>query len=59
MMEKKNPNLLTEEDKYLMQLARVERLSAKLSIMSYLGNFYDNIHLITPVSFTYQRIYIP
>ncbi|KAK6617872.1 hypothetical protein RUM43_014101 [Polyplax serrata] len=48
VMEKKNPNLLTEEDKYLMQLARVERLSAKLSIMSYLGNFYDNIHLITP-----------
>lgn len=49
-IEKKNSNLLTEEDKYLMQLGRVERLSAKLSIMSYLGNFFDNVHLITPVS---------
>lgn len=48
--EKKNINSLTEEDKFLLQLTRVERLSAKLSIMSYIGNFYDNLHLITPVS---------
>ncbi|XP_060803180.1 formin-like protein isoform X1 [Amyelois transitella] len=46
--EKKNINQLTEEDKFLMQLAKVERISAKLSIMSYMGNFFDNIHLITP-----------
>ncbi|XP_061383683.1 formin-like protein isoform X1 [Danaus plexippus] len=46
--EKKNVNQLTEEDKFLMQLARVERISAKLAIMSYMGNFFDNIHLITP-----------
>lgn len=48
LAEKKNVNLLTEEDKFLMQLAKVERISAKLSIMSYMGNFFDNIHLITP-----------
>ncbi|XP_017779314.1 PREDICTED: formin-like protein CG32138 isoform X2 [Nicrophorus vespilloides] len=46
--EKKSPSLLTEEDRFLMQLAKVERISSKLSIMSYMGNFYDNIHLITP-----------
>lgn len=46
--EKKNINILTEEDKFLLQLTKVERISAKLSIMSYIGNFYDNIHLITP-----------
>ncbi|XP_044753453.1 formin-like protein isoform X1 [Coccinella septempunctata] len=46
--EKKNINLLTEEDKFLLQLTKVERISVKLSIMSYIGNFYDNIHLITP-----------
>ncbi|XP_052753427.1 formin-like protein isoform X2 [Galleria mellonella] len=46
--EKKNINQLTEEDKFLMQLAKVERISAKLSIMNYMGNFFDNIHLITP-----------
>nr|XP_049693920.1 formin-like protein isoform X2 [Helicoverpa armigera] len=46
--EKKPVNQLTEEDKFLMQLTKVERISAKLSIMSYMGNFFDNIHLITP-----------
>ncbi|KAJ0176425.1 hypothetical protein K1T71_007604 [Dendrolimus kikuchii] len=46
--EKKNINLLTEEDKFLMQLTKVEKISSKLSIMSYMGNFFDNIHLITP-----------
>lgn len=46
--EKKNVNILTEEDKFLMQLTKVERISAKLSIMSYIGNFCDNIHLIQP-----------
>lgn len=47
--EKKNINMLTEEDKFLLQLTKVERISAKLSIMSYIGNFYDNLHLIAPV----------
>nr|CAD7397943.1 unnamed protein product [Timema cristinae] len=49
---KKNVNLLTEEDKFLMQLGKVERISTKLIIMSYIGNFFDNIHFITPVSGT-------
>lgn len=42
--------MLTEEDKFLMQLTKVERLATKLSIMNYMGNFMDNLHLITPVS---------
>ncbi|KAJ8679565.1 hypothetical protein QAD02_015352 [Eretmocerus hayati] len=46
--EKKNVNLLTEEDKFLMQLGKVERISTKLSIMNYIGNFFDNVHLIAP-----------
>lgn len=54
--EKKNINLLTEEDKFLMQLTKVERISAKLSIMNYIGNFFDNLHLITPVSILYVNI---
>ncbi|XP_008486075.1 formin-like protein [Diaphorina citri] len=48
--EKKDVNLLTEEDKFLLQLTKVERISTKLSIMSYMANFNDNIQLITPVS---------
>lgn len=46
--ERKNINMLTEEDKFLLQLTKVERISVKLSIMSYIGNFYDNLHLISP-----------
>ncbi|XP_023246992.1 formin-like protein CG32138 [Copidosoma floridanum] len=46
--EKKNVNLLTGEDKFLLQLGKIERISTKLSIMSYIGNFFDNIHLISP-----------
>lgn len=42
--------MLTEEDKFLMQLTKVERLATKLSIMSFMGNFLDNLHLISPVS---------
>jgi len=33
-----------------MQLTKVERFATKLSIMSYMGNFLDNLHLISPVS---------
>uniref|UniRef100_A0A1L8DMV5 Putative rho gtpase effector bni1 n=1 Tax=Nyssomyia neivai TaxID=330878 RepID=A0A1L8DMV5_9DIPT len=46
--EKKDLNLLTDEDKFMMQLAKVERISSKLSIMNYIGNFFDSIHLISP-----------
>lgn len=50
LAEKKDINLLTEEDKFLLQLSRVERLQTKLAIMSYMGNFLDNVHLIAPVN---------
>lgn len=56
IVEKKNVNLLTEEDKFLMHLTKVERISAKLQIMSYIGNFYDNIHLVSPVSIQFWYI---
>lgn len=50
VIEKKNINLLTEEDKFVLNLTKVERISSKLSIMNYMGNFFDSIHLISPVS---------
>lgn len=51
VIEKKNVNLLTEEDKFMLNLTKVERISSKLSIMNYMGNFFDSIHLISPVSY--------
>jgi len=50
VIEKKNVNLLTEEDKFVLNLTKVERIGSKLSIMNYMGNFFDCIHLISPVS---------
>lgn len=49
IISKKDVNQLTDEDKMLLQLTRVERLSAKLSIMSYIANFVDQIHQLGPV----------
>lgn len=49
LADRKDPNLLTEEDKFMMQLAKVERISSKLAIMNYMGNFFDSLHLINPV----------
>ncbi|XP_015042900.2 formin-like protein isoform X5 [Drosophila pseudoobscura] len=48
IIARKDPQLLTEEDRFMLQLSRVERNSFKLSIMSYMGNFFDNVHLISP-----------
>lgn len=53
--EKKDINMLTDEDRFLLQLCRVERLQTKLSIMSYMGNYLDNVHLIAPVSTFYPH----
>jgi hypothetical protein len=50
VIEKKSINLLTEEDKFMLNLTKVERISSKLSIMNYMGNFFDSLHLISPVS---------
>ena len=50
VIEKKDLSLLTEEDKFMLQLTKIERISSKLSIMSYIGNFFDCLHLISPVS---------
>ncbi|KAL9905430.1 formin-like protein isoform X2 [Glossina fuscipes] len=48
IIERKDQNLLSEEDKFMLQLSKVERISSKLSIMNYMGNFFDCLHLISP-----------
>jgi formic-like protein len=49
-IEKKDVNSLTEEDKFVLQLTKVERIASKLSIMNYMGNFDEGFELISPVS---------
>lgn len=45
---KKNLELLTEEDRFIHRLSYTERLATKLHVMYYIGNFFDQLHLITP-----------
>lgn len=48
VIERKDVNHLTEEDKFMLQLTKVERIQSKLNIMNYMGNFVDSLHLISP-----------
>ncbi|KAK4025860.1 formin-like protein [Daphnia magna] len=47
-ISKKNIDLLTEEDRFIYRLSHTERLATKLQVMCYMGNFFDNVYLITP-----------
>uniref|UniRef100_A0A915KV00 Formin-like protein n=1 Tax=Romanomermis culicivorax TaxID=13658 RepID=A0A915KV00_ROMCU len=44
----KSIDALSEEDKFLIQLSKVERLSQKLQIMSFMANFKESIELLNP-----------
>lgn len=48
--ERKPVNQLTEEDQFMLQLSKIDRLSTKLQIMSFIANFFDSVHTVTPVS---------
>uniref|UniRef100_A0A3B3ZZP4 Uncharacterized protein n=1 Tax=Periophthalmus magnuspinnatus TaxID=409849 RepID=A0A3B3ZZP4_9GOBI len=39
---------LSHEDRFMLQFSRIERLSQKMSIMTFMGNFADNVHMLTP-----------
>ena len=46
--DRKPLDMLTDEDRFLFQLCKIERLSPKLHIMSFIGNFCDTIHNLQP-----------
>ncbi|XP_022238281.1 formin-like protein CG32138 [Limulus polyphemus] len=46
--QKKPFDALTDEDKFLLQLTKVERLSQKLNILNYIYSFSENVQLTTP-----------
>lgn len=54
--EKKDVNLLTEEDKFMQRLTKVERMASKLSIMNYMGNFFESLQLVSQVGFIAYNI---
>nr|XP_027210366.1 formin-like protein [Penaeus vannamei] len=46
--DRKPVSQLTDEDQYMLQLSKVDRLSTKLQIMSFIANFFDSVHTVTP-----------
>uniref|UniRef100_A0A7N5ZRG6 Formin-like 2b n=1 Tax=Anabas testudineus TaxID=64144 RepID=A0A7N5ZRG6_ANATE len=46
--DRKPPEALSDEDRFMMQFSRIERLSQRMSIMTFMGNFSDNVQMLTP-----------
>uniref|UniRef100_A0A3B4ZEI2 Formin-like protein 2 n=1 Tax=Stegastes partitus TaxID=144197 RepID=A0A3B4ZEI2_9TELE len=46
--DRKPLEALSDEDRFMMQFSRIERLSQRMSIMTFMGNFTDNVQMLTP-----------
>lgn len=47
--ERKPLESLTDEDRFMMQFSKVERLMQKMTIMAFIGNFCESVQMLTPV----------
>ncbi|NWR38308.1 FMNL3 protein, partial [Tachuris rubrigastra] len=50
--ERKPIENLSDEDRFMMQFSKIERLMQKMTIMAFIGNFAESIQMLTPVSWT-------
>lgn len=48
--ERKPLDSLTDEDRFMMQFSKIERLMQKMTIMAFIGNFSESVQMLTPVS---------
>lgn len=48
--ERKPFENLSDEDRFMMQFSKIERLMQKMTIMAFVGNFTESIQMLTPVS---------
>ncbi|XP_061909970.1 formin-like protein 2 isoform X2 [Entelurus aequoreus] len=46
--DRKPLEALSDEDIFMIQFSRIERLNQRMSIMTFMGNFCDNVQLLTP-----------
>uniref|UniRef100_A0A673CUT5 Formin-like 2a n=1 Tax=Sphaeramia orbicularis TaxID=375764 RepID=A0A673CUT5_9TELE len=46
--ERKPLESLTDEDRFMMQFSKIERLMQKMTIMAFIGNFSESIQMLTP-----------
>ncbi|NWW76344.1 FMNL3 protein, partial [Climacteris rufus] len=47
--ERKPLEELADEDRFMLQFSKVERLPQRMAIMAFLGNFTENVQMLTPV----------
>lgn len=50
--ERKPLESLTDEDRFMMQFSKIERLMQKMTIMAFIGNFCESVQMLTPVRST-------
>uniref|UniRef100_A0A8C3M4E4 Formin like 2 n=1 Tax=Chrysolophus pictus TaxID=9089 RepID=A0A8C3M4E4_CHRPC len=46
--ERKPIENLSDEDRFMMQFSKIERLMQKMTIMAFIGNFAESIQMLTP-----------
>uniref|UniRef100_A0A669D470 Formin like 2 n=1 Tax=Oreochromis niloticus TaxID=8128 RepID=A0A669D470_ORENI len=46
--ERKPLESLTDEDRFMMQFSKIERLMQKMTIMAFIGNFAESVQMLTP-----------
>lgn len=47
--ERKPLEELADEDRFMLHFSKVERLPQRMAIMAFLGNFAENLQMLTPV----------
>lgn len=47
--ERKPLEELSDEDRFMLHFSKVERLTQRMAIMAFLGNFSENIQMLMPV----------
>ncbi|XP_010768289.1 formin-like protein 2 [Notothenia coriiceps] len=46
--DRKPLEALSDEDRFMMQFSRIERLNQRMTILTFMGNFSDNLQMLTP-----------
>ncbi|MGH0143302.1 UNVERIFIED_CONTAM: hypothetical protein FKN15_033194 [Acipenser sinensis] len=46
--ERKPLESLTDEDRFMMQFSKIERVMQKMTIMAFIGNFLESVQMLTP-----------
>uniref|UniRef100_A0A8C0GPS3 Formin like 3 n=1 Tax=Chelonoidis abingdonii TaxID=106734 RepID=A0A8C0GPS3_CHEAB len=46
--ERKPLEELADEDRFMLHFSKVERLAQRMTIMAFLGNFHENLQMLTP-----------